>query len=374
MSKRSQTEVVYSFHDLNVDKEDGVISKVLLARVGKVKGHGEYADETFTSTIVEQGNEFPQGMKARFGHPNMSSTTLGTFIGRWRNFQIDGGNAYADLHLDEITKKAQLEGKGISMWDYILDMASNNPDMFGNSIVFRPKRSEVKREEIEPEEVDLAYDEIIEQKEDTVIVDRRYARIKNLLASDLVDSPAATESLFASFSTEKDFAFHATTFLDENPEIFKLLNENPEVLDGFMEKYNDYKTKKTNMSETKEEFSSEEVSFFKGLFSKSKVEKKPITEDTVSVELSEANDKVKELTKELGEAKESNVELNTAIDENKVALGELQTEFETQKAELAKFTTAESGAISTVDPTIDGAALSEREIKMNEAAAEMRDK
>jgi hypothetical protein len=372
--KYNQTETAYSFQDLNVDKEDGIISKVLLARVGKAKGHGEYVDETFTNQIVEQGKGFSQGMKARFGHPNASSTTLGTFIGRWKNFQFENGSAYADLHLDAITKKTQLDGKGISMWEYITEMASNNPDMFGNSIVFRPAKHEEKTVEVDNGEIDNAYDEIIEQKESTTVVRRVYSRIKALIASDLVDSPAATESLFSQFSKDEDFAYHATTFLDDNPKLYELLDKNPEVFKGFMEKYNDYKTKKTEMSETKTELSSEEVSWFKSMFSKRKEVAEPVAEDTVSDKEKELSSKIEELSTQFTEQKEANEALIAKVSEQEASYSELEAKYNEAQEKLGKYEVEESGDKPAVDPKVDDVQLSEREIELNKVAEAMKDK
>jgi len=205
----------------NVDRENGIINGVLLARVGEVKGHGLFADSEFTKSIVDEGKTFTQGVKARFGHPNASSTTLGTFIGRYKNFRFKDNNAFADLHLDTIAKDSP---KG-NLYDYVLNMAEKNPDQFGNSIVFKPKKTEVVRMTVQPKDVNEDHDEVIEVNDNgTIEIDRFHVRLKALLASDLVDEGAATDSLFSQFENDKDFAFMATTFLDKNPKMFELLN------------------------------------------------------------------------------------------------------------------------------------------------------
>ena len=209
--------------------EETIIKSVVIIQIGEDKV-GDVIDKDFLSGIVSQGNESDLGIKSRFGHPNMCATTLGTFIGRYKNFSIieeDGkSKAIADLYLDEITKKTQVEGKGISMHEYITHMAKSNPDMFGNSIHFSGKQKTVKEGE------DVIYT-------NTLILDKFFA-------SDLVDTPAATDNLFKS---SNDFGVIVTQFLDENPEIFKTVQDNPKVMDDFINRYTNYtKQKNKDMS------------------------------------------------------------------------------------------------------------------------------
>ena len=204
-----------------VDKESGIIKDIVIVQEGIDKDQGFFTPE-FINALVEHGNSQSKGVKSRFGHPNMCKTTLGTFIGRYKNFKTvteDKLKATADLHLDQITKKTQVEGQGISMWDYITDMAETNPDMFGNSIHFNGGAEWVDKE-------------IDGQKKNV----EEYT-FDSLIASDLVDSPAATDELFKGVD---DFGVLGTQFLDENPEIFKALDENPELVNDFFKRYKSY--------------------------------------------------------------------------------------------------------------------------------------
>ena len=188
-----------------VDEFSGVLHKVVVAQAGKVKSYFEMIDATTLSQIESLGNAREKGVKARFGHPNMCSSSFGTYIGRFRNFKVDEGSVHADLHLDEICK----DSPSGNLYDYIIKMAKNNPDMFGASIAFVPGKPEVTDAEFPS------------------------TRIEELLATDLVDDPAATNSLFAVDA----FAFQATTFLDANPGIASLLASKPESIIEFMLKY-----------------------------------------------------------------------------------------------------------------------------------------
>jgi hypothetical protein len=204
---------------LNVDREGGVIRKVQIVQQGHNK-NGSYFNPQFITDLVKGANEQTQGVKSRFGHPNMCSTTLGTFIGRYRDFSENEGKVYADLHLDPITKKTQVEGKGITMFEYIMDMATNNPDMFGNSIHIT---SEMFEEEVEGK---MVYSHIFD----------------SLVASDLVDSPAATDGLF---SGSDDLGVLVTEFLDQNPQIFDAVVKKPEIIEDFFSRYSTYLSSKS---------------------------------------------------------------------------------------------------------------------------------
>jgi len=178
------------------------------------------------------------GLKARFGHPNMCNDALGTYLGRFKNFrkvieETKEGKRYhavADLHLDESAK----DTPNGNLFDYVLSLAKTSPDMFGTSIVFRRGDTEYKKEK------DAEGNEI----------EKPYATMKTLHAADLVDEPAATDSLF----NKDSFASIATRFLDENPSLYELLNENENILDEFMSKYKEYKqVKNENQNEMNED-------------------------------------------------------------------------------------------------------------------------
>ena len=194
-----------AFSVAKIDDDSGVLQKVIVAQVGKVKSYFEQIDATTLSQIEKLGNSKDSGVKARFGHPNMCSSSFGTYIGRFKNFQVDGEKVYGDLHLDDVCK----ESPSGNLFAYILKMAKNNPDMFGASIAFIPA--------------------------DPAITDDEYpaTRIEELLATDLVDDPAATNSLFAVDS----FSYQATQFLDSNPAIASLIARKPDTIIEFMLKY-----------------------------------------------------------------------------------------------------------------------------------------
>lgn len=204
-----------------VDVEKGTINDIVVIAKG-IDKVGDYIDKKFMQQLVNQGNVSEQGLKSRFGHPNMCDSALGTYIGRYKNFRLTEEAVLADLELDPVAKNSP---KG-DLYTYTLEMAQKNSDMFGNSIAFiedTPEEVEVKNEKGEPE--------------------YHYAlRLKTFLASDLVDTPAATTNLFKG---DGDFAAKATTFLDENPELFEMVNTHPQVIKEFFIKYQNYKSMST---------------------------------------------------------------------------------------------------------------------------------
>jgi hypothetical protein len=207
---------------IGVDRENDVLKNTCIANYGENK-NGTFFDDAFLQNIVEQGNN-PKGIKSRFGHPNMCSTAFGSYIGRYRNFskqEIDSKKSvFADLYLDPITKKTQVEGKGITMYEYIMSMAETNPDMFGNSIhIFADN-----------------FEKEIDGKMQTL------HKLEKLKACDLVDDPAATDELF---SADGDLGAVVTQFLDENPSIFETISKDPNIIEDFFERYINYSNRKS---------------------------------------------------------------------------------------------------------------------------------
>lgn len=212
---------VFQKGKLSKEEIDGktVIKNVVIVQEG-IDKVGDYFSKEFLDELVADVEERPIGIKARFGHPNLCKTTLGTYIGRYKNFRVekdeDRYKVIADLHLADITKKTDVEGQNITYHDYIIELAKEDHDAFGNSIVFTCEE--------ETKEVDI-------KGERTLV---NYLIYKNLIASDLVDSPAATDNLFKNVD---DLGITVSTFLDENPEIFKAIDKNPEILTRFFAQY-----------------------------------------------------------------------------------------------------------------------------------------
>jgi len=193
--------------------EDDVIKGIIIVQKG-IDKVGDYMDDGFIKDIITMGNAKPNGVKARFGHPNICKDALGTFIGRYKNFRKINGHAAADLHLDKVAMKSP-DG---DLYSYIKEMAAKNPDVFGNSIVFMA----------ESEQFSLDGQ------------DCNKLKLHSFEASDLVDTPAATDELFRS---SDDLGTQLTYFLEENPAVLELL-ENERLLKSFDARYQTFTKQK----------------------------------------------------------------------------------------------------------------------------------
>jgi hypothetical protein len=232
MQKWLNSNVSFAKPD-RVDQEKGIIYGVSCNTVGEAKGHGVNLDQEFVDKVTMLGNEKKQGVKARFGHPNMCSTALGTFLGRLKNFRTVGQQSLADLYLSNSAKDAPSG----DLHEYVLSLADGEPDMFGMSICFSPGEQYTIDDEGNKDFENLDGDIFVE--------------IEELHACDVVDDPAANENgLFSSFSGET-LAGQFTEFLDTYPQVWESIKQNEELfkslichgdkMDEFFANYNLYK-------------------------------------------------------------------------------------------------------------------------------------
>lgn len=217
-----------------VDHEKGIIRGVKVCSEGEAKGHCVSLDGEFIGTLVEQGGAAKQGLKARFGHPNMCSSALGTFVGRFKNFRRgptvrDDGSAvdacFADLFLSNSAK----ETPNGDLYSYILAMAEKEADMFGTSIVFTP--GERYRRNDQGEKVYPYNEKGRRNDEFDECGTPDFVECEKLHACDCVDEPAANDGLFSAFANET-VAGQITEFLDLHPQVFESIEKNPEILEA----------------------------------------------------------------------------------------------------------------------------------------------
>jgi hypothetical protein len=167
----------------------------------------------------------------------MSSTALGTFLGRAKNFRYSqDGRALADLFLSADAK----DTPNGNLFDYVLNMAQNNADMLGLSIVFTPGkeyRRGVSGEKVYPD-----------SKEFDSLPEPTFIELEKLHAVDMVDDPAANAGgLFSTWAADT-IAGAVTEFLDLHPDAFAAVEKHPEIIPSFFERYNTYR-KKLNKKE-----------------------------------------------------------------------------------------------------------------------------
>lgn len=203
------------------DKQfQGVIRGFAVMTKGNVKDYRAWQiDDKTIDQVVSSGKKHSKlGLKSRFGHPNMSSTALGTFLGRAKNFYRDGDIARADLYIS----KTAYETPDGDLASYVLDLAERDPDAFGTSVVLGDF------------ELEDQFDEKGKKKKDADGNTIRALRVLSLMAVDAVDDPAANNSMFGSFfNSSVELSAKATEFLDN-------LLSNPDALEfviAFLERY-----------------------------------------------------------------------------------------------------------------------------------------
>jgi hypothetical protein len=348
--KYFSSDIVFneSFEAIEADK--GIIRGVKVCSEGDIRGHGVYANAKFIRDVTRFGKEHGPGVKARFGHPNMCATALGTYLGRYQNYrtQIEEKegfpenkrhHAIADLHLDETAKNLPQLGNA---WEYIINLAQTSPDMFGNSIVFTPGENELVTEKDE---------------EGKTKVIREDATIEALHATDLVDEPAAVEGLFSRFADE-DMAMQVTYFFDQHPEVYELAINHPDIVDTFLEKYKSYKIKKemskkskdvrTIFDKMKDAFLSvfkiegqEETNIPKEVTDRmsefdNKLKELETENDSLSNELKEIQDSIAEKDVKIQELTDSNVKKDSEIIAKQAEIEGKESEINQLKAKSTK--------------------------------------
>jgi len=238
---------------IDAPKAELALSGFLYLRPGKVdmekgiiaKGHGVWLDGDFIDDLVDGGKSFGnKGVKARFGHPSMSSEALGTFVGRFKNFRADNEKkgkavARADLFLSNAAKDTP-HG---NLHKYILELAADDPDAFGNSIVFEPGGTYTKDKKGNKRYTDRGGYVYVDDGTRVKPGAKLFTTMSKLRASDLVDEGAATNGLFSKFN-QSTWAGQMSSFFDTHPEIFDLIHGSPGVVDEFMSRYEEYKKRK----------------------------------------------------------------------------------------------------------------------------------
>lgn len=166
----------------SVDLEKRVIRGLSAITRGEALGHEMWIDEQFLEQLTAAGNALERGAKSRFTHPDMSSDGLGKFLGRAKAFERDGNQVRADLELAAVASKSP-QG---DLATYVLEFADEDPHAFGASIVFmRDMAAEDEFARAHSGNKGFASPDPENKRH------LRHARLKELLAVDLVDEPAA---------------------------------------------------------------------------------------------------------------------------------------------------------------------------------------
>jgi hypothetical protein len=114
-----------------VDREAHVLRGVSAMQAVEALGHGLMVDRTSLQQFADLGNAAAAGLKSRFTHPGLSADGLGKYLGRMRNFQVQGDKVIGDLHLSETAAKSPSG----DLREYVESLAEEDPEAFGLSVV-----------------------------------------------------------------------------------------------------------------------------------------------------------------------------------------------------------------------------------------------
>lgn len=192
----------------------GLIRGVSLITEGEALGHGEWADAEFVGSVAKHANYPNKGTKIRFTHPSVSGDGLGRYMGRGLDARVEGKQALADVHL----AKASRETPDGDLGKYVMDLAEEDPEAFAMSIAFQ--RDEEAEEAFQEENGGSKFESPVEENTQNY----PHVRLKQLIAADFVDEPAANPGgLFhrgAEIADEADrLCAYALGLSDEKPEL-----------------------------------------------------------------------------------------------------------------------------------------------------------
>ena len=164
----------------------GVIRGVSVITRGEALGHELWVDSEFLTDVTTAINSSDSGVKARFTHPGLSNDGVGSKLGRLQSAKTVGDQVFADLHFQEAATKTP-DG---NLADYVLTLAEETPEDFGLSIVFEHD-VDAMNEHTERNSVYVTGKNIFTSPDEANKDNFEHARLSNLRAADVVDSPAA---------------------------------------------------------------------------------------------------------------------------------------------------------------------------------------
>ena len=204
-----------------VDRQANVIYGASMMQVGDLN-EGDARPWTVDMETLQQALSLAQqsrtGVKARFTHPNMSSDGMGSYLGRWANWRIEGETLRADLHIAD----AAFTSPQGDLGNYVMDLAEADPGAFGVSLAPRN---------------DAASLQTFEKRPNPQPSDRWPIRMTALRAADVVDEPAATRGGFFSLDADlRNLPAQATALLntyfgDAEPDVVRAR------IAGFLDRY-----------------------------------------------------------------------------------------------------------------------------------------
>ena len=116
---------------------DDAILGVSIATTGEAVGHRLLFDQVTLDQLQQLAAAKATGIKSRFTHPDWFHDGLGKYLGRFRNFRVNGDKLVADLL---ISKTAHSSPAG-DIGNYVLDLAREDPAALGVSVVVDLERA-----------------------------------------------------------------------------------------------------------------------------------------------------------------------------------------------------------------------------------------
>ena len=216
-------------------RQAGLIRGVSVITQGEALGHRLWIDATMVEQVSEAINLRNKGVKSRFTHPSLSGDGLGKFVGRIMDSELsaDGRQALADQHFTEAghsTPDGDLAG-------YLMDLAQEDPEAYGLSIVFELDYGAMDRFDAEHTDERGTFT----SPDAANTQNFPHARLAELRAIDAVDEPAANPD--GLFHREQDIieqaealASFALGLTSAQPETVRL-GLDPDRVRGFVSRF-----------------------------------------------------------------------------------------------------------------------------------------
>lgn len=193
----------------------GVIRGLSLSTRGEALGHNEWVDADAIADVVRYVNEGK--VKSRLSHPSMSNDGTGKLLGRFENGRVIGDKAVADLHFS----RSSHNSPNGNLATYVMDLVDGDEDLVGLSIEFRHDYEA----EQEFTEINLDDDGEFESPDADNVANLPHVRFSRVVASDVVDRPAANPDGLFHRIREPVEAFAALDFAsgrsDTKPEFLR---------------------------------------------------------------------------------------------------------------------------------------------------------
>ncbi len=131
--------------ETRTDEESRIVYGRVVAELGhfKSRGRGQFTMESLQK-IVELGNSLKNGLRSRWRHPGLSDDGLGKFLGRDKNFRLDGNKVRSDFTIAKSAMKPPPDGGGTPYGKYILELSKDDPEALSSSLVLEYKSEYLK--------------------------------------------------------------------------------------------------------------------------------------------------------------------------------------------------------------------------------------